>query len=90
MQILSSGPAGVAMVKDRIPRITGEDDSIGFALSAVQKDAGIFSRMLASYDLPRPLMDIVEGQLAELVQAGLAEDDVAAYVSHAYHERAKG
>ncbi len=89
LRILCGGPAGLPMVTARIPRILGEDDSVGFALNAVQKDADVFRRMLTSYGLPTPVMSRFEQLSAEMVDAGLGDRDAAELVRHAYLIREK-
>ena len=90
LNILCAGPAGMPMVKARIPRITGQDDSVGFALKAVKKDTDVIRRMLEAHDLPTPVMSHFEALGAEMLAAGFGESDVAQMVRRAYLERGKG
>ncbi|MEM8537571.1 MAG: NAD(P)-dependent oxidoreductase [Pseudomonadota bacterium] len=84
IRILSGGPAGVPMVADRIPRILGEDTSVGFAIEAILKDTDVFKRVAAAYGLDAPTLDLFAQRVHAAVDAGLGEADPAAMITHAY------
>lgn len=85
MRILCGGPAGTPMVTARIPKILGEDKSIGFANSAVFKDNDVFQRVLDSYGLSSPALISFGLQKDAVEEAGLLERDPAELVSWAYY-----
>ena len=84
LRILSGGPAGMPMIADRIPKILGEDKTVGFEIQAAHKDNDVFQRVVAAYGLTSPMLaEAAERQKAAL-DAGLGESDPAALVSAAY------
>jgi 3-hydroxyisobutyrate dehydrogenase-like beta-hydroxyacid dehydrogenase len=84
LRILCGGPAGLPMIADRIPKILGEDKTVGFEIQASHKDNGVFQRVVAAYGLTSPMLaEAAERQKAAL-DAGLGESDPAALVSAAY------
>lgn len=82
--IVAGGPAGTPMVKDRLPRALGQDDSVGFSLADVLKDNGVFRDVLAAAGLPSPILDRFASLGAEAVADGVGDRDVAAFIPHAY------
>ncbi|MDX8347231.1 NAD(P)-dependent oxidoreductase [Cognatiyoonia sp. IB215446] len=84
MRILSSGPAGMPMIADRLPKILGEDQSVGFAMSAVAKDNDVFLRVVRSFGLDAPILEIAGKQQRAVVAAGHADADPAVMVPFAY------
>ena len=88
MQILCGGPAGMPMVAARVPKILGQDDSVGFANSAVFKDNEVFQRVLGSYGLQSPSLRRFGLKKEAVKNSGLLEQDPAALVRHAYYSDA--
>ena len=83
--ILSGGPAGVPMIADRIPKILGDDKTVGFTISAGHKDNDVFQRVAQAYGLTSlVLVHASERQKIALME-GLADHDPAAMVSAAYN-----
>lgn len=85
MRILAGGPAGLPMVADRIPRILGEDKSVGFDIRSTFKDNRIFQNVLKSYGLTSPTLARYRMQEDAVDKAGFWERDAAALVSLAYY-----
>jgi 3-hydroxyisobutyrate dehydrogenase-like beta-hydroxyacid dehydrogenase len=85
MRILCGGPAGLPMLADRLPKILGEDDTVGFAVSATQKDNDVFQRVVAAYGLDAPTITLFGNTVTQATDAGLAESDPAALVAWAYN-----
>ncbi|PJI92815.1 3-hydroxyisobutyrate dehydrogenase [Yoonia maricola] len=83
--ILSGGPAGVPMIADRIPKIVGEDATVGFTISAVHKDNDVFQRVAQAYGLTSPMLARSGEQLKTALATGMGDDDPAALVAAAYH-----
>ncbi len=84
MTILSGGPAGMPMVRDRLPKILGQDPTVGFPVSGLFKDNALFRAIVASYGLPSPTLDRLAGQQPAAEAAGLWEQDLASLVRLAY------
>ncbi|WP_300011320.1 NAD(P)-dependent oxidoreductase [uncultured Roseobacter sp.] len=89
LKILSGGPAGMPMVADRIPKVLGQDKEIGFTINATYKDADVFRRVMQSFDLPSPMLDSFAEMSGTAIEAGLGEDDPAAFIRFAYEGDAK-
>ncbi len=85
LQILCNGPAGVPMIKDRIPKILGEDQSVGFTIAAAHKDNDVFQRVAQAYSLASPLLSHSAERQEEAITAGMSEHDPAALISTAYN-----
>lgn len=82
--ILSGGPAGMPMVRDRIPKILGTDESVGFPLTAILKDNGIFQGVLAAYDLQSPLLQMSRAHQEAAIAEGLGDADPAQLIATFY------
>lgn len=84
LNIVSGGPAGLPMIRDRIPRILGQDDSVGFDAAAVFKDNAVFCRVVRSFGLPSPMLDRFADQRPAAEARGLMQRDMAALIRLAY------
>ncbi len=84
MRILCGGPAGMPMIADRLPKVLGEDPTVGFAMSAVAKDNDVFRRVVGSFGLDAPILAIAGEQQKQVLAAGLADADPAAMIPFAY------
>lgn len=84
LRILCGGPAGVPMLTDRIPKILGSDDEIGFTINATYKDNDVFNRVVESFGLTSPMLKNYKRVSGDAIDAGLGESDPAALVSLAY------
>jgi 3-hydroxyisobutyrate dehydrogenase-like beta-hydroxyacid dehydrogenase len=82
--ILSGGPAGMPMVRDRIPKILGTDETVGFPLTAILKDNGIFQDVLAAYDLQSPLLRMSRTHQETAIAEGLGDADPAQLIAAFY------
>lgn len=82
--ILSGGPAGMPMVRDRIPKILGTDESVGFPLTAILKDNGIFQGVLSAYDLQSPLLQMSRAHQEAAIAEGLGDADPAKLIATFY------
>ena len=87
LRILCGGPAGLPMIADRIPKVLGEDKSIGFALSAAFKDNDVFSRVVASFGLTSPMLENFAARKGDVEAAGLMDRDPAELLNLAYYGR---
>ncbi|PWK59511.1 NAD(P)-dependent oxidoreductase [Roseicyclus mahoneyensis] len=86
LTILCGGPAGLPMVRDRVPRILGQDTSVGFPVRGVAKDNAVFRRVAAEAGVATPTLDAFADILADVIEAGLSDADIAAVMSRAYHD----
>ena len=84
LTILCSGPAGLPMVRDRLPRIFGQDSSVGFPVSGGAKDNDVFRRVAAEAGVATPTLDAFKAVLEDALAAGLADDDIAALMRRGY------
>jgi len=84
MRILAGGPAGMPFIVDRLPKILGEDDTVGFTISAGKKDNGVFQRVVQSDGLAPDTLKASGTRLELAINAGLGEADPAAIVRFAY------
>jgi 3-hydroxyisobutyrate dehydrogenase-like beta-hydroxyacid dehydrogenase len=84
IRILSGGPAGIPMIADRIPKILGEDKTVGFEIQAGYKDNDVFQRVLQAYGLRSPILEYTATRQKAALDAGMGSDDPAALVSAAY------
>jgi 3-hydroxyisobutyrate dehydrogenase-like beta-hydroxyacid dehydrogenase len=85
IHIVSGGPAGLTMVRDRIPKILGQDAEVGFTIGGILKDAQVFQRIAADYGVDTPSLALAEAMERAAVDAGLADIDPAHLIAHAYH-----
>jgi 3-hydroxyisobutyrate dehydrogenase len=84
LAVLNGGPAGVPFLRDRMPRITGEDESVGFTLNGIQRDNEVFRRVAESYEFPSATLEIAGKGHARQIEQGLGELDPAAAIAAAY------
>jgi 3-hydroxyisobutyrate dehydrogenase-like beta-hydroxyacid dehydrogenase len=84
ISILLTGPAGIPMLKDRLPKILGEDDTVGFTVAAAHKDNTVFQSVAKAAARETPILKIAGTRQASAIKAGLAENDPAALVRFAY------
>jgi len=84
LRILCGGPAGIPMITDRIPKILGEDETVGFEIQAAHKDNGVFQRVAQAYGLNSPVLALAGERQKQALADGLGEEDPAALVSAAY------
>jgi 3-hydroxyisobutyrate dehydrogenase-like beta-hydroxyacid dehydrogenase len=84
MRILAGGPAGAPFIKDRLPKILGEDDTVGFSINAGKKDNDVFQRVMQSYGLASESLKAAGRRQEQAIGAGLGEADPAALVKFAY------
>ena len=84
LRILCGGPAGLPMIRDRIPRILGEDPSVGFPMSAVLKDHGVFEEVVRSFGLQAPMLSLAGAAQRAAVAEGLGDADPAQVIAVSY------
>ena len=84
MRIVSTGPAAMPMAVDRLPKILGQDDTVGFAMSAAMKDCDVFQNIAKAHGLETPTLAVAMQNWQEIIQAGLGDQDPAKLVSQAY------
>ncbi len=84
LRILCGGPAGVPMVTDRLPKILGEDQTVGVTLETLFKDNEVFQAVVGSFGLSAPSLAAFGARVAEAGDAGLLQLDPAAMIRRAY------
>ena len=84
LTILSGGPAGAPVLKDRLPRVLGADASVGFPIHGAAKDNAVFRRVAAEFGVATPTLEAARAMIDAAMAAGLAEADVAAMIALAY------
>ncbi len=86
LAVLNGGPAGTAFIRDRMPKITGADATVGFTLNGIHKDNDVFRRVAEGYGLPSPALEIAgEGQARQIAE-GLGDLDPAVAIAAAYRD----
>jgi len=84
LRILGTGPAGMPMITDRIPKILEQDNTVGFEINALYKDNAVFQRVAAEFDVDTPTLRAAEAMERAALEAGLGEMDPAMLFAHAY------
>ena len=84
LRILTGGPAGMPMVADRLPKILGEDDTVGFTIDAAHKDNDVFARVAEAHGIRSEVLETAARRQREAIAAGLGGADPAALASFAY------
>lgn len=84
LRILAGGPAGAPFLNARLPKILGEDDSIGFTISAMEKDRDVFIRVIQSHGLTSKMMEEFERVTRAAISEGDGDSDPATLVCRAY------
>ncbi len=84
LSILCGGPAGMPMIRDRLPKILGSDPVVGFPMTAVVKDHDVFLRVVESYGLHAPVLAMAGEMQRASVAAGLGDADPGHAIAAAY------
>ena len=77
LDVLEKGPAITPMLKDRIPKIRGEDDSVGFALNGAVVDSALFVETAKAAGVDLKLVPEMQKSYQAAVDAGFGDQDVA-------------
>ena len=85
LRILCSGPVALPAVIARLPKILGEDTTVGFPVSGALKDNEVFHRIAEDLGVPVPALGAARAMGQYGVANGLAEMDPAGLIAHAYH-----
>ncbi len=86
LTILCGGPAGVPMVRDRLPKILGRDPAVGFTVAGIAKDNAVFQRVAGELGVAVPTLRAAEAMIADGMAAGLEGADPAALIARAYRD----
>lgn len=84
LQIVAGGPAGAPFINARLARMLGEDESIGFPVSAVLKDVGVFRAAAHELGVDAPMLANVHAMAETGASEGLGELDIATVVRAAW------
>ena len=86
MPVLAGGPAGAPMLAGRVPRILGQDKSVGFDIDGASKDADVFVSAAHDLGLDVPTLQIAQECWRAAQAGGQGPDDIAALISTAYEK----
>lgn len=84
LRILGAGPAGMPMLTNRLPKILGEDEAVGFTINAAFKDNDVCQRVAESFGVNAPTLKTFDDLKDAVAKAGFGERDPAALVNLAY------
>ncbi|MBF9059204.1 NAD-binding protein [Rhodobacterales bacterium HKCCSP123] len=86
LEILCGGPAGIPMIRDRLPKILGDDPTTGFTIAGILKDNDVFQRVAAEVGVEAPTLAAAEAEERAAIAKGLADADPAVLIARAYHD----
>lgn len=86
LTILCGGPAGIPMIRDRLPKILGEDPTTGFTIAGILKDNAVFQRVAAEMGVETPTLVAAEVEERLAIAKGLAEADPAVLIARAWQD----
>lgn len=84
LRVLCAGPVALPAVAARIPRILGEDSSVGFTVSGILKDNIVFQKIAEELGVATPTLRAAQAMEHHGIAHDLAEADPAALIAHAY------
>ncbi|WP_319517549.1 NAD(P)-dependent oxidoreductase [uncultured Martelella sp.] len=80
LEILLTSPGASPALRGRIPRILGEDKSVGFPVRGALKDATLFARVADSFGIETPAIDAAVKSYTHCLEAGHGDEDLSAMV----------
>lgn len=80
LSFLRESPGTTPMFRARIPKMTGEDASVGFAMETALTNAELFLDAGDTFDVALPEIAHAHARLRRAIDAGLGEEDPAAMV----------
>jgi 3-hydroxyisobutyrate dehydrogenase-like beta-hydroxyacid dehydrogenase len=86
VEVLKGSPAASGAFLHRLPVLLGESDAVGFTVSGVVKDAGVFRRAAEQYGVPVPVIEAAFASFRAHQQKGHGETDLATMPRAAYDE----
>jgi len=84
--ILCGGPAAMPMIRDRLPKILGEDTEVGFPMSGILKDNDVFRRVAHAFGVETPGLALAAERYRAAIAEGFGDADPAALIAAAYHD----
>ncbi len=72
------------MLTNRLPKILGEDEAVGFTINAAFKDNDVCQRVAESFGVNAPTLKTFDDLKDAVAKAGFGERDPAALVNLAY------
>ena len=78
MRLVAGGPAGAPFLGQRMDKILGKDDSVGFPVSGTLKDVSVFAGAAAELGVDAPMLTRAKEIMTMAADQGLAERDAAA------------
>ncbi len=86
ISILAGGPAANAMFKGRVPKILGDDKTVGFAVAGAAKDSAVFVGTADDLGVDTPVLRSARAMFEQAAANGLGEADIAAIIARAYED----
>jgi 3-hydroxyisobutyrate dehydrogenase-like beta-hydroxyacid dehydrogenase len=77
VDLLKESPASNPSFRTRIPKVLGEDTSVGFPVAGVLKDQTLFLRIAEAVDAPVPALRAARENFAAAAAAGHGDADLA-------------
>jgi 3-hydroxyisobutyrate dehydrogenase-like beta-hydroxyacid dehydrogenase len=84
--ILCGGPAAMPMIRDRLPKILGQDTEVGFPMSGILKDNDVFRRVAHAFGVETPGLALAAERYRAAIAEGFGDADPAALIAAAYHD----
>ncbi len=86
LTILFGGPASIPVLRDRLPKMLGQDDTVGFTISGLEKDNDVFQCVAAELGVETPTLRAAAALIGGGMSAGLSEADGAMLFAQAYRD----
>jgi 3-hydroxyisobutyrate dehydrogenase-like beta-hydroxyacid dehydrogenase len=86
LEVLKGSPAASGAFLHRLPVLLRQSDAVGFTVSGVVKDGGIFRRTAEQYGVPIPVIEAALASFRAHQQKGHGETDLATMPRAAYDE----
>ena len=80
LSFLKESPGTTPMFRARIPKIIGDDETIGFAIQTALTNTELFLETAESFNVALPEIEHARGRLQNAIEAELGEQDPAAIV----------
>jgi 3-hydroxyisobutyrate dehydrogenase len=78
--IMERSPATPPAFRDRIPKMRGEDNSVGFSVAGVVKDQTLFLAVAEAAGVPLPALTAARENFRAAAETGHADDDLATVI----------
>ncbi|PTV97581.1 3-hydroxyisobutyrate dehydrogenase [Rhodobacter aestuarii] len=89
LNILAGGPAGMPALRDRLPKVLGEDEAVGFPARGVFKDNALFRAIVQAHGLTAPTLERLAAEQEAATETGVIDQDLARLIWLAYDRGAE-